>query len=302
MKLNGFCYCIRSGFQNIFHRKLFSLVSIVTITASIFLFCMFFAVIRNVQHIAHQAETTVGITVFFNETVQEDRVREIMETLKGLSEVREIRYTSAQEAWDSFRRDYFNDNAVLAEAFAEDNPLAGSQSLELFLQDIDRQESMVARLKTYPEIRQINYSSTAISGLKSLNRIISLISVTIIAILLAVSVFLISNTISVAAQFRRRENEIMKLIGAGNLFIRLPFLVQGTMLGFVGALLPLIAIFFLYDRAADYVTLHFTGISTLFMPVPIGELFPQMVIAAMVLGVGVGFLVSFFTIRRSLRV
>jgi cell division transport system permease protein len=124
----------------------------------------------------------------------------------------------------------------------------------------------------------------------------------IIGVLLAVPVFLISNTISVAAQFRRRENEIMKMIGATNFMIRLPFLVEGVVLGFVGATIPLVGIYFIYEKAVTYVNEHFLSISTLFAPIPIETIYPSMIAVAMGLGVGVGFVVSFFTIRKSLRI
>ena len=94
----------------------------------------------------------------------------------------------------------------------------------------------------------------------------------------------------------------MKMIGATNFMIRLPFLVEGVVLGFAGAVIPLIGIYLIYGEAVTYVNDHFLGISTLFAPIPIGTIFPEMMAAAMGLGVGVGFVVSFFTIRKSLRV
>ena len=302
MKANAWNYCIRSGFKNLFHNKLFSAASTATIAACIFLFCLFFALLTNVENMAKTAETTVGITVFFNDDASEEQVKAIGREIEEREEIKSATYTSAEEAWNEFKTDYFHNNELMAEAFAEDNPLAGSQSYEIFLNDIDDQERIVDWLYSFDVVRQINYSSAAIEGLSSLERLISSLSAVIISVLLAVSVFLISNTISVAAQFRRKENEIMKMIGATNFMIRLPFLVEGVVLGFAGAVLPLIGIYFIYERAVTYVNDHFLGISTLFSPIPIGTFFPVMIAAAMGLGVGVGFIVSFFTIRKSLRV
>jgi cell division transport system permease protein len=302
MKANAWNYCIRSGFKNLFHNKLFSAASTATIAACIFLFCLFFALLTNVENMAKTAETTVGITVFFNDDASEEQVKALGREIEEREEIKSATYTSAEEAWNEFKTDYFHNNELMAEAFAEDNPLAGSQSYEIFLNDIDDQESIVDWLYSFDVVRQINYSSAAIEGLSSLERLISSLSAVIISVLLAVSVFLISNTISVAAQFRRKENEIMKMIGATNFMIRLPFLVEGVVLGFAGAVLPLIGIYFIYERAVTYVNDHFLGISTLFSPIPIGTFFPVMIAAAMGLGVGVGFIVSFFTIRKSLRV
>ena len=302
MKANAWNYCIRSGFKNLFHNKLFSAASTATIAACIFLFCLFFALLTNVENMAKTAETTVGITVFFNDDASEEQVKALGREIEEREEIKSATYTSAEEAWNEFKTDYFHNNELMAEAFAEDNPLAGSQSYEIFLNDIDDQERIVDWLYSFDVVRQINYSSAAIEGLSSLERLISSLSAVIISVLLAVSVFLISNTISVAAQFRRKENEIMKMIGATNFMIRLPFLVEGVVLGFAGAVLPLIGIYFIYERAVTYVNDHFLGISTLFSPIPIGTFFPVMIAAAMGLGVGVGFIVSFFTIRKSLRV
>ncbi|ETP72876.1 cell division protein [Lachnospiraceae bacterium JC7] len=302
MKANAWKYCIRSGFKNLFHDKLFSAASTATISACIFLFCLFFAILTNVQNMAKTAETTVGITVFFDDDATEEQVRAIGQEIEGREEIKSANYTSAEDAWNEFKTDYFHNNELMAQAFAEDNPLAGSQSYEIFLNNIEDQKSIVDWLYSFDKVRQINYSTAAIEGLSSLERLISSLSAVIISVLLAVSVFLISNTISVAAQFRRKENEIMKMIGATNFMIRLPFLVEGVVLGSAGAIIPLIGIYLIYERAVTYVNDHFLGISTLFTPIPIGTVFPEMVAAAMGLGVGVGFVVSFFTIRKSLRV
>lgn len=302
MKPNALGYCIRSGFKNIAHNKLISAATTATIAACIFLFCLFFAIIANVQYITMTAETTVGITVFFDDDATEEEVRAVGDAIQARPEVKSTEYTSAEEAWEEFKADYFDNNELLASAFAEDNPLADSQSYEVFLKNIRDQQTIVEWLKSFPVVRQVNYSNAAVTGLNSLNRIISLLSVVIIAVLLAVSVFLISNTISVAAQFRRRENRIMKMIGATNLMIRLPFLVEGIVLGFVGALIPLAGIYFIYEKGVRYVAAHFTSISSLFQLIPITIIYPMMVIIALSLGVGVGFLVSLLTIRRSTRV
>ena len=135
-----------------------------------------------------------------------------------------------------------------------------------------------------------------------MGKIIGVISAMIIGVLLAVAVFLISNTISVAAAFRRRENEIMRYIGATNYMIRAPFVVEGVLLGFFGAVIPLAAIYVLYQEAIYYLNERYQIIAGLFEPLALHEIFPSMAGFAMALGVGIGFVVSFFTIRRHLKV
>ena len=302
MRISTFIYCLKQGLINIRRNLLHSLASTATISACIFLFCLFFAIIGNVRHFAMEAETTVGITVFFDESLSEDEILAIGDQIQARGEVAEMNYISAQEAWESFKTEYFGDMEELAEGFAEDNPLAGSASFEIFLKDISLQDQMVEYLNSIEGVRKVNYSNAAAAGLNSLNRIIGAVSAVIIGVLLAVAVFLISNTISVAAAFRKQENEIMKLIGATNYMIRAPFVVEGLLIGLVGAAIPLAAVFFLYRETADYVTAHYVIMTGIFTPVPIQEMMPVMTAVALALGGGIGFFGSFFTIRKHLRV
>ena len=137
--------------------------------------------------------------------------------------------------------------------------------------------------------------------MNSLGKVVGLLSILIIGVLLAVAIFLISNTISVAAAFRKHENQIMKLIGATNYMIRAPFVVEGVLLGLIGAVIPLFAIYYLYRNAVGYVLEKFSILSGLFQFIPVETIFPYMAGTAMALGVGIGFLVSFFTIRKHLK-
>ena len=271
-------------------------------TACIFLFGLFYTIVTNFQSMVKDAEAGVAVTVLFDDGISQEQIDQIGQLIGAREEVDHYDYISADEAWDSFKTEYFGAEEALAEGFADDNPLAGSSSYEIRLNRIADQDGMVAYLEGLSGVRKVNYSNSAATGLESFNKILGLLFGVLIAMLLAVAVFLISNTISVAAQFRRRENMIMKMIGATNLMIRLPFLVEGVMLGLVGALIPLAGIYFIYEKAVRYVTSHFVSISTLFQPIPISTIYPQMVAVALGLGVGVGFIVSFVTIRKSLRV
>ncbi|MFR5567020.1 MAG: cell division protein FtsX [Clostridium sp.] len=281
---------------------MFSLASIATISACIFLFCLFFSLAANVIHGARTAQETVGISVFFDGGMTEDEILAAGEEIKGWKEVRQAEYTSAEEAWDTFKAQYFEGAEDLAEGFENDNPLANSASFEIFLNDISDQESVADRLEAMDGVRRVRYSSTLAAGFTSVGKMIGLISALIIGVLLAVAVFLISNTISVAAAFRRRENEIMRYIGATNFMIRAPFLVEGLLLGFLGALVPLGGIWVLYEKGMLYLEENYSMITGLVEPLALGTISPYMTGGALMLGVGIGLLVSFVTIQRHLRV
>lgn len=300
--MSTFWYCLKQGIANICRNILFSLASIATISACIFLFCLFFSLAANVIHGARTAQETVGISVFFDEGMTEDEILAVGEEIKGWKEVRQAEYTSAEEAWDTFKAQYFEGAEDLAEGFENDNPLANSASFEIFLNDISDQESVADRLEAMDGVRRVRYSSTLAAGFTSVGKMIGLISALIIGVLLAVAVFLISNTISVAAAFRRRENEIMRYIGATNFMIRAPFLVEGLLLGLLGALVPLGGIWVLYEKGMLYLEENYSMITGLVEPLALGTIFPYMTGGALMLGVGIGLLVSFVTIQRHLRV
>ena len=300
--MSTFWYCLNQGIAYICRNILFSLASIATISACIFLFCLFFSLAANVIHGARTAQETVGISVFFDEGMTEDEILAAGEEIKGWKEVRQAEYTSAEEAWDTFKAQYFEGAEDLAEGFENDNPLANSASFEIFLNDISDQESVADRLEAMDGVRRVRYSSTLAAGFTSVGKMIGLISALIIGVLLAVAVFLISNTISVAAAFRRRENEIMRYIGATNFMIRAPFLVEGLLLGLLGALVPLGGIWVLYEKGMLYLEENYSMITDLVEPLALGTIFPYMTGGALMLGVGIGLLVSFVTIQRHLRV
>jgi len=304
MRISTFWYCLKQGIINICRNIWFSLASTAIISACIFLFCVFFSIITNIQHMVITAESTMGITVFFDETLADAQIREIGEQISQEKKalIKDMHYISAEEAWENFKTEYFGDNSSLAEGFAEDNPLAGSASYEIFLNDIEEQDAMVRYLESVSGIRKVNYSNSAAAGLASFNKILALLFGVIIAMLLAVAVFLISNTITVAAAFRKNENKIMRLIGATNFMIRAPFVVEGTLLGLLGAALPLGAMYFLYEKTVEFVMERFHLLSGIIQFLPIGEIYPTMIGISLALGGGLGFIVSFMTIRKHLRV
>ena len=134
------------------------------------------------------------------------------------------------------------------------------------------------------------------------NRLISIVSVVIIAILLVVSVFLISNTVAMGISVRKEEIGIMKLIGATNAFVRLPFILEGILIGLVGAVIPLTLLYFLYNQAVQYILARFSILNE-FMNglIPVNNIFRVLLPAGIILGMGIGFVGSMVTIRKHLK-
>ena len=136
------------------------------------------------------AESTMGITVFFEETLSDAEIQDIGARIQHEKScvIKDLKFVSAEEAWKEFQSEYFGENTALAAGFAEDNPLAGSSSYEIYLYEIAEQGPMVEYLQNMTGVRKVNYSNSAVAGLSSFNKILTLLCGVILTMLLAVAV------------------------------------------------------------------------------------------------------------------
>lgn len=302
MRISTFFYTIKQGIVNIWKNKLFSLASIATMTACIFLFGLFYMIVTNFQSMVKDAEAGVAVTVLFDTGISEQRIEEIGELIDARVEVSHYDYTSADEAWDSFKDIYFEGNEAAAASFAGDNPLANSASYSIYMNDISMQDTLVTYLQSIDGVRDVKQSTMVANTLTDFNSLIGYISAGIILILLGVAVFLISNTITVGISVRREEIGIMKLIGATDYFVRAPFVVEGIVIGLIGAAIPLGILYVLYGKVIVYIADKFKFIGNMMQFLSAEEVFHTLVPVALILGVGIGFLGSRITIRKHLKV
>ena len=301
MKINTFFYSVQQGFKNIIRNSMFSLASIATMAACIFMFGIFYILVFNVNAMVQDAEESVAITVFFDEGLSEEQIKAIGTEIAKRTEVREAIFVSAEEAWESFKDVYFEGNEEYADGFSE-NPLANSANYEIYLKDISKQTTLVNYLQSLAGVRDVKQSQSVAETLTEFNKILSVVSGGIIMILLCVAIFLINNTVTVGIAVRREEIAIMKLIGATDYLVRAPFVVEGIVIGLIGASLPLILLYLLYDRIIIYVAEKFAFIGSLMEFVSPHTLFQGLIPIGLALGVGIGFLGSVWTIRKHLKV
>lgn len=302
MRISTFFYTIKQGLVNIWKNKMFSLASIATMTACIFLFGLFYTIVTNFQSMVKDAEAGVAVTVLFDAGISEQRIEEIGELIEERVEVSHYDYITADEAWNSFKDIYFDGNEAAAESFAGDNPLANSASYAIYMNDISMQSTLVTFLESVDGVREVKQSEMVANTLTDFNRLIGYVSAGIILILLGVAVFLISNTITVGISVRREEIGIMKLIGATDYFVRAPFVVEGIVIGLIGAAIPIGILYVLYEKIIIYIGDKFSFISSMMKFLSAEEVFHTLVPVALILGVGIGFIGSHITIRKHLKV
>lgn len=302
MRISTFFYSIKQGVKSIWRNKMFSLASIATMAACIFLFGLFFAIVTNFQSMVKAAEEGVAVTVLFDDDITPQEIAEIGDRIKDRPEVSAYNFKSADDAWAEFSQIYFEGNEELAEGFGDDNPLQKSESYEIYLNDVSMQETLVTYLENLDGVREVRRSEIVANTLSDFNRLIGYVSAGIILILLCVAVFLISNTVTVGIAVRKEEIGIMKLIGATDFFVRAPFVVEGILIGLIGSALPLALLYVMYSRLIVYIMEKFNFLSSLLNFLPVNTVFRTLTPVALVLGVGIGFLGSFTTIRKHLKV
>ena len=315
MKISTLFYTFRQGFVNIFRNKWYSLASFATLSACLFLFGLFYAIVANFRSTVMKVEEGVSVTVFFHNehdkcasrgethtAATEQRVQEIGQMIANRVEVSDVVYISDDEAWTNYMTDSWGE---YAEEYAEgfpDNPLVGEYSYEVFLSDVSMQTALVNWLNSIPEVRRVNYSALTADTLSGVNLLIAYVSIGIIVILLAVSIFLISNTVAIGISVRSTEINIMKYIGATDFFVRAPFVLEGILIGLLGAAIPLGLIRVLYNYALNYIAERFEILSSVLDFLSTEQIFGVLTPVSLLVGAGIGFLGSITTVRKHLHV
>lgn len=302
MKISTFGYTIKQGIKNIWTNKMFSIASIATMAACIFMFGMFYSIVINFQHVVKDVESGVAITVFFDDGTTQDQIDAIGQEIAMRPEVSSFNYVSAEEAWEEYKLEYFDDDEAAAASFGTDNPLAGESNYEIYMEDISQQSSLVSYLEGLDHVSRVRQSEMVANTLTDFNRLVSIVSAVIILILICVAVFLISNTVRTGIAVRKEEIGIMKVIGATDYFVRAPFIVEGILIGLIGAAIPLIILHAMYGRIIEYVANRFGFLNNLLTFLPVDTVFQILLPVGLILGVGIGYIGSRVTVRKHINV
>ena len=241
------------------------------------------------------------ITVFFDEGISKEQIDLIKGEVEACKTVERVVYISAEEAWEKFQKEMYSGKGNIKETFQGDNPLKNSASLEVYLSDVSNQESIVNLIQKTEGVRKVNSSNSIADGLTSFNTLVTYISATIIILLLMVSVFLISTAVATGIRVRKDEISIMKYIGATELFIKLPFIVEGVVIGIVGAALPLALLWLIYERVVGFILEHFSVLSQWLTFVDVAEEFRTLIPLSFLVGIGIVYTGSVMSVRKHLK-
>ena len=303
MRISTIAYIFKQGFKNIWRNIRFSLASIATMAVCIFLFGLFLALVMNFRYMVHSAEEGVAVVVYFDEGAKQEQIDDIGAKIRKMTEVDHADYISADQAWEEFRDDYLGGDENLAEGFRDqDNPLANSASYQVYLKNVEDQDKGGAEIEKMDGVRDVSQSQSAAKTLSTFNKLIGYVSLAIVFILLAVAFFLISNTITMGISVRQEEIGIMKLIGATDFFVRAPFVIEGIILGTIGAAIPLGVLYGLYNQVIKYVMTKFHLLTGFLQFLDAWHVFRILIPVGVGLGIGIGFIGSMISVRKHLRV
>jgi cell division transport system permease protein len=297
MKWNTLKYLFKEGIVGLWKNRVMALASAGTIILCLLILGMSYSLGTNIDYILKQIETKFGITSYIKEGTTENKILELRAKIAGLPHVQEVKYISKEAALNAFKEG-MKDNAIF-EDFTKDNPLPAS--FEIIVDSVEFQDLVVKELAKMTEL-DTRYLEKETDIFIKINDTINYISWSISGALIIVGLLLMSNTIKLTVYIRRKEINIMKYIGATDRFIRLPFLIEGMVIGTISALIAIIVIVVSYSWLSNVLITELIGLLNGVTFRPIGEIMHRLIPVCMIIGSGIGFIGSGMAIRKHLKV
>ena len=291
MKMNNIGYLIKEGVRSIFSHGLMSFASVCVTVACMIIVGSFSILMYNLSIMVQELNQTNEVICYVDSVYTDAEAKSVHSRINMIDNVFRADYVSREQALEEFIEDHDNDSA-----FQGVDPQDLRHRIVVVLEDNSRMEETVALLEQVDGVAMIDAEFELAEGFTTISSVLGLVSTGIIAILLIVSLLIISNTVKLAMYDRKNEIAIMKMVGATNGFIRFPFMVQGFFLGIIGAALAFGVEWFLYDGLVKKITdVDALG---LFNFVPFQELLLPMVLVFATAGLFVGVFGSISAIRK----
>ncbi len=295
MKIRTFEYFVREAISSLRHNGLMSIASISTVALSLLILGMFLIMVLNLNHMASTLETQVQITVYMEDSLSDRDMREIGTRITKLNGVTEVMFVDKEQALVKFK-DRLGEQQGLLTALGDTNPLPNSFEVK-----VDKPEfvkPVAAAISQLKGVETAKYGQEVIEQLFSLTKMIRIVGLLLIGFLALAALFIIANTIRITVFARRKEIGIMKYVGATDWFIRWPFMIEGMILGFGGALCAVLVLSQTYSALTEKVYE-----SLAFLPlIPKSPFLTHISIVLLVVGAAIGALGSTISLRRFMKV
>lgn len=298
MKIRTLGRHVREGVKNLGRNGWMSFASISAVTITLFILGVFLVLAMNVNYFAQSVEKQVEIRVFMDLLATKENITQVENNIKTLSQVESVKFIPKDEGLKQFKES-LGEKAYLFEGLEESNPLPDAFVVKT--KQPQDTATVAAQIKSFQYVKSLTYGEGTVDKLFSLTEAVRNVGIIFIIGLGFTAMFLIANTIKLTIVARRREIEIMKLVGATNWFIRWPFFVEGLLMGVAGALIPTIMLTVGYYYLLDAIHSSFEA-SQLFKLLPLFPLVYQVALALLAIGAFIGIWGSLVSVRRFLRV
>ena len=251
---NQFLYFFQKALQNLRHFFLINLITIVIISLSLLVLSTFLMTFLNLQAFIVEWKSQIHVTAYLMQDIAPEELRSVRERITAFPEVKRITFLSKEEALTYFER-AFPDQKNVFQGLAE-NPLPASFDIELkeAYQGLVQIKTLARKVEPIPGVDQVEYGGGWIEGYLNVLSVIKSTTIAIGAVIALATIFIISNTIRLTVYARKEEIEIMRLVGATNAFIKIPFFIEGAILGLAGSAIALATVYVGYHLLIQWIT------------------------------------------------
>lgn len=245
---------IRDAFKSVFRNFSLSVASISCITITLLIVSVSMVLSYNIENIATLIKKDFSIVVFVNNSASEEEVKEIENKIKKMDNIQECIYESKEQVAETWKKSSETFSVIIDSWSENENPLADTFSIKV--KDLERINETAKEIQKIKNVGLVRYGEGIVEQLLSVLEVVEKFLIGIVVALVLVTVFLVSNTIKITIFSRRKEIEIMRLVGASNSNIKMPFVIEGLFLGFLGSLIPIIVTIYGYNALYNYVNLE----------------------------------------------
>ncbi len=297
LKLSKFKYSFSEAKKNVSRNGLMSIASLFTIACCLIILGVFAILSLNVNSITDQIKDQCEVQLYINAGTPQERVEAIGNEIRAVDNVKEATLFTKEQTLEYAKNDMFAGKEDLLDGFDDDNPF--SDSYKIILTDIEKTDTTVEALSGIQDVEKVVNKQDVVNIVLSVSSLLKKFSIAVMLVLLIVAIVIISNTVKLTVFNRRKEINIMKYIGATDRFIRVPFVLEGLIIGFLGAVLAFLVVFWGYFALLKYMT----GLSfSVFKLISLSEVSPIIGILFVVFGCLIGVSGSAISMRKYLHV
>lgn len=287
-------YLIKQGFENVWKNKIMFVASVLIISTSMITLGIFSIVGENAKQFVDNMKADQTIIAFLDEEVDSSRIKAIESSILGISGVTEVFHETKEEALKNAREQFFDESNVDFTEGWEDNNLF-TDSFAINVNNLDDAASIVSIIENIEGVRKVRFDEDVFSYISKISEGIQTVVMIVFVLLVAVSLLVISNTIKLVLHSRRKEINIMKYIGATDSFVKTPFIIEGIIVGVVGAYISWFVTMPMYNAVQDFVNganLNFSWV----------DLSQRILYTNLIIGVGISCIACMISIKKYLKV